>query len=66
MIARVECILGEVLSRGGYIELPLFPNKGTVNEMNFFQVRKGIFWVKICIEILNFMVILNVILECNF
>ncbi|CAG9532621.1 unnamed protein product [Cercopithifilaria johnstoni] len=28
VIARVECVLGEVLSRGGSIELPLFPNKG--------------------------------------
>ncbi|KAL3982816.1 Copine family protein [Acanthocheilonema viteae] len=28
VIARVECILGEVLSRGGSIKLPLFPNGG--------------------------------------
>lgn len=36
VIAKVECVLGEVLSRGGSIELPLFPNEGTLNEMNFF------------------------------
>ncbi|VDK75390.1 unnamed protein product [Litomosoides sigmodontis] len=28
VITKVECILGEVLSRGGFIELPLFPNEG--------------------------------------
>ncbi|VDK64626.1 unnamed protein product, partial [Onchocerca ochengi] len=28
MIAKVECILGEVLSRGGFIKLPLFSNEG--------------------------------------
>ncbi|VDN03950.1 unnamed protein product [Thelazia callipaeda] len=28
LIAKVECFLGEVLSRGGSIELPLFPNEG--------------------------------------
>lgn len=36
VIAKVECVLGEVLSHGGSLELPLFPNKGTLDEVKFF------------------------------
>lgn len=41
VIAKVECILGEVLSRGGFIELSLFPNKGISDEMDLFKREKG-------------------------
>ncbi|MCP9265867.1 Protein BONZAI 3-like protein [Dirofilaria immitis] len=35
VMAKVECILGEVLSHGGFTELPLFPNEG----MSFLRLE---------------------------